>query len=200
MSHPGASLELRQLRRAELILGQRLPSHVYDRNGRILIRRGLILKPEHLALIDERDDWDVFTDPSWPDAAARSDESWAPPDELMQMLKRRMRMRRDRGNFRRQPRYLCRVRVTVLLQEKWKSGIQWRELKVTTCDVGPGGFSFVCDRYVHLGTIVFPRFESLPNRPVMKGIVRNCTYVEGRDHRVGVQFLKLQAGELPRRI
>lgn len=104
------------------------------------------------------------------------------------MLRRRGEGRRP-GPIRRRARYRCRVRVELTLIEP--SGVfeSRRTATVTTCDVSVDGFSFLWDGFVHPGTAVQARFGSLPNHPVLTAVVRYCTHVEGRRHRVGVEFV-----------
>ena len=114
---------------------------------------------------------------------------WQPsPEELVHMLRRRGEGRRP-GPIRRRARYRCRVRVELTLIER--SGVldSRRTATVITCDVSVDGFSFLWDGFVHPGSTVQARFESLPNHPVLTAVVRYCTHVEGRRHRVGVEFV-----------
>jgi hypothetical protein len=187
---------LRRLRRRELVRGAPLPGHVRDRSGRILIRKGQRLSDEHLEVIIEREAWDVYADAEWPPPSySGQHDLWVPtPAELLQALKRRWQSRGEGGRVRRHARYEWRGQVKLILQATGAS--QRQEMAVTTCDLSSQGFSFICDRYVHPDTVVYPHFDSLPSRPVMKGVVRNCVHLEGRQHRVGVQFVNLEPGEI----
>lgn len=65
-----------------------------------------------------------------------------------------------------------------------------RELDVLACDLSRGGFSFVHPSYVHPGSLVCAQFTSLPDRPRISGIVRNCVHLHARLHRIGVEFTR----------
>lgn len=125
-----------------------------------------------------------------PRNAAPSDGvPWQPsPAELLHVLRRRGQGRRT-GPVRRRARYRCRVRVEVTLIEQTSVGSSSRAATVTTGDVSVDGFSFLWDGFVHPGTAVQARFGSLPDHPVLTAVVRSCTHVEGRRHRVGVEFV-----------
>jgi hypothetical protein len=199
MGDTGPVAGLRRLRRRELVRGTPLPGHVRDRSGRILIRKGQRLSDQHLELIIDREAWDVYADADWP-PPGRSGQGdlWVPtPAELLEALKRRRPPRGESNRVRRHTRYQWRGQLRLMLQVTGTS--QRQEVVVTTCDLSSQGFSFICDRFVYPDTVVYPHFDSLPSRPVMKGVVRNCVHLEGRQHRVGVQFVNLEPGEiLPR--
>jgi len=109
------------------------------------------------------------------------------PDEVFSELFKRF----DRGqgvpNGRRFERYPWIIDLTMWLEEP--SGAT-RTLDVTTHDLSRGGFSFVYRQFLHAGTKIRARFNILPNRPTVAGLVRNCNWVGGHHHRVGVEFAR----------
>jgi hypothetical protein len=188
---------LRQLDPKELVLGRVLPGNVRDDAGRVLIPQGQVLSPEHLQLLEERGSPALYAGPDWnqPPPAAEPTKQSVTPEELLQSLKRRHGLHSRQEQGRRHPRYpwRCELRVTI---EECSDGLpQRREVTVETCDVSAGGFGFITRQFLHIGTIVFACFESLPNQPVMKGIVRYCHHLEVRRHRVGVEFVPLDPDE-----
>ncbi len=200
MADRGVIPGLRRLKGDDLIIGGVLRGHLRDRTGRILIRRGQRLSEDHVRLLAERETRGVYGGSDWPPAEdSDGTRATASPEELMFALNRRFRSRQDTGRVRRYARHPWRMRLKITLQENCDGVVYRLELMVTTCDVSANGFSFICKRFVHPAVILYSRFDTLPNRPVVKGIVRNCVYLESRDHRVGVEFLEPDPGErLPR--
>lgn len=187
---------LRLLARDELMLGQVLPGHLCDQTGRILIRRGERLTARHLQMLDNREQRDLYVGRDWPSANGREAATHVvTPAELVEALKRRNRSRGQHSRGRRHARHEWRTRLHVTVQECSKGMFRRREIEVTTCDLSASGFAFVSQQFIHPGTILYPRFEALPNRPTLKAVVRNCVYVTGREHRVGAEFVHLDPGE-----
>ena len=102
---------------------------------------------------------------------------------------------KTRGESGLAPRRHVRKRWTVELQVRIEETVELRktsrELRVTTQDLSRGGFSFLCRHFVHAGSHVWARITSLPGKPVLMGIVANCSYAGAGKHRVGVQLLGL---------
>jgi len=92
------------------------------------------------------------------------------------------------GENRQHERKAWCVPLTVLFKEKVLEGVIERPAEVTTHDISRGGFSFVYDQYVHLGTKIHVRFDTLPSTPRVSGIVRNAIHLHGKRHRIGVKF------------
>ncbi len=135
---------------------------------------------------DGRQTLDELGQPDQPGTAGRS--SWTPtPGELIEVLRRRRESRRDALRVRRHQRQVWRVHLSLMMLAGGEAALEG------TCDLSAQGFSFLYDGFVYPGTIVYTRFESLPGRPLMKGIVRHCTHVDGRRHRVGVEFVPRDA-------
>jgi hypothetical protein len=200
MTDGSVTMDLRRLTRDELVLGERLPGHVRDRSGRVLIRRGQVLLPKHMDLLSEREAWKVFAGPDWPTLPRPPRRTRTPsPEELMHALKRQRFTRKDKNRVRRHTRHRCRMQAKLMVAENKNTGSQRVQMEITTCDVGLGGLSFICDRFLYTGSVVYLRLQALANQPVMKGVIRNCTYIDGREHRVGVEFVELGPGEeIPR--
>jgi len=199
MANRSRAEELRRLEPSELVVGQVLRGHVRDAAGRILIPKGQVMSHEHLQHLAERgsqalyvaSDWEV-KEPAVPHAVQP-----VAPAELLEALKRKHGIRARETHGRRQRRYPWRCQLRVSIQECSDGVVQRRELMVETCDLSGGGFAFISKHFVHIGTVVYPRFECLPGRPVLKGIVRYCHHLEARCHRVGVEFVPLDPGEKP---
>jgi len=145
--------------------------------------------------MSERDGRQVASEHGRPcPAKSGSPSSWTPTaSELIEVLRRRHESRQDAPRVRRHQRQVWRARLSLTMLAGGALELQGRPVKVSTCDLSAQGFSFLYDAFVYPGTIVYTRFESLPGRPLMKGIVRHCTHVEGRRHRVGVEFVPLDA-------
>ena len=187
---------LRRLDPEELVLGSVLPGHVRDQSGRILIRRGRRLSEEHLEQLQKRAVGAVYAGPDW-----ETPEPPDPPtpvisaDELTAILRRR-NPPHDDSRARRHRRHPWRVQLRLTIQECSQGVVERRDVVVATCDISAGGFAFVSQLYIHPGTLVYARVRSLPNRPVLKGVVRNCVHLEAREHRVGVEFVPPEEGEM----
>jgi len=186
---------LQRLDIGRLVVGQALIGDVRDQKGEIVIGRGEELTPEHIDLLKKRASSGVYVGADWQPgrATAAVPVVTASPEELMLALRRRHACRTRSTPVRRYLRHEWRVRLRMMIQGA--QGLGSRLVEVTTCDVATHGFSFLVEGYLHPGTIVYPRFESLPNRPVMKAVVRNCAHSGARQHRVGVEFRKLELDE-----
>jgi len=188
---------LRPLAPEELVCDRTLPGHLRDQSGRILLRSGQRLTGQQLRRLAERGVWNVYVGSDWP-CAQRAGESGAPiatAEEAMRALLRQRSLRSDQNRHRRHRRHRWVVELTLTLEERTRVGIRRRDLHVWTRDLSSGGFAFDCKHFVHPGSIVYVRLENLPDRPAMKGLVRNCAHLGDRRHRVGVEFTKLEPGE-----
>jgi len=118
--------------------------------------------------------WDSQSDPASPDPAAILEAVFF----------------RDRGlpasNERRHERRPWVARISLFIRKSRESNPS--EIHVRTCDLSRGGFSFVHSQFLHTNTVVCARFEQLPDRPAVIGVVKNCVYVGGGRHRIGVRF------------
>ncbi len=182
---------LRFLSWTELVIGRRLPGHIRNSAGKILLRRGNVLMPEQLESLRQREEWAVYGGPDWPPRGAGSQENEPDPAEVIQALrlrrgpKKRLRVRTGR-------RHPWCIPLTLEIEEVRPGGTRRRHVEVTTHDICTGGFAFIFNQFVHPETIVRARFESLPTRPYLTGVVRNCVHLSGTQHRVGVEFVDAQ--------
>jgi hypothetical protein len=169
---------LRRIYRDELPVGTVLPGHLRDRQGRILLRAGKRIELEHLTLLDERVDFAIFAADDWPTATPPSKDDAADPSDVLEALRLR-RSSPGKARPRRHRRRACTVPVRLLIEERTALGSRQREADVTTCDISVAGFAFIFHQYMHPGTAVRATFASLPDRPHLTAIVRNCTHPGG---------------------
>ena len=188
---------LRQLDPSELVVGTVLPGAIRDDAGRVLIRAGQTLSAAHLQQVQERAGGAAYAGPDWGTPGEVEDAVASPPgpEELVHALQRRHQSGVTAGRARQQARHEWRVPMRLIIEECGKGFLHRREIAVKTCDLSARGFAFISQQYIHVGTVIYARFITLPTRPVLKGIARNCTYLDGRRHRVGVEFLPLSPGE-----
>jgi hypothetical protein len=181
----------RQLDRGEIWLGTPLPGPICNQRGRILVRGGQILAAK------ERDGLpkELWVGPEWPQTPPSPPPCEPDPgplrpghevvDELLQ--RRGVSPGPDKRGC---ARHAYRVLFRVVLQERHGGALKERAIQVVTNDISRTGFSFFYRNYVAVGTSLWARFDDLPNRPTVLGVVRNCFLVAGRKHRIGVQFLE----------
>ncbi len=185
------ALNLRQLDASTLATDQPLRQPVYDVGGHILARPGERLSAQQCQRLAERGAYildEALTD------AGRVELRKIPPEELMQILSRQQPLTGGHVHPRQHERHAWRVQRRLILVECGRMGRRL-DLDVVTEDISKGGFAFVCQQYVPPGTIVFLGLEVMAPSAIVKGIVRNCVHVQGRKHRVGVQFVRLRPGE-----
>ncbi len=108
-------------------------------------------------------------------------------EEVLAALRERYRDAGGSDN-RRHERYAWTVPLSLTIEETGDSGVDSREVVVTTHDISLGGFAFIARSYVHPGSVISARFDTLPGKPRLVGVVRNCIHLSGALHRVGVQF------------
>lgn len=89
-----------------------------------------------------------------------------------------------KSDKRRFPRKPWVVELAVLLHEEAGP----RSISVFTQDLSQGGMSFVYEQFLYAGSEVLVRVDSLPDRPVLFGVVSSCVHLSGMLHRVGVRF------------
>lgn len=104
---------------------------------------------------------------------------------------------RQGKRLRRHERREWQVPLVLLVEESSCGEAARVEIRVTTRDISAGGFGFVCQRYLHPGTVLHARLAMLAGQPIMKAVVRNCVHVSGRAHRVGAEFVYVGPGALP---
>ena len=110
------------------------------------------------------------------------------PDEIYDGLFDLYEPKSGLANRRQCERKPWTTNLTVWLEEMSEQQTARRELEVTTHDISRGGVCFVHGQYLEPGTLVRLRFDSLPDRPIVTGVVATCIYVGGKQHRVGVRF------------
>jgi hypothetical protein len=184
--------QLRPLHLNALVLGQVLPGHVRNDAGQILVRKGEVFSAAHLQSLGSGGNQAVYVGPDW-------DQQKSIPEvdlrELLESQKRTRGVRLGQARARRYPRHPWQCQLPMIIQDRSRGPAERHEVVVETCDISEGGFGFISQRFIHPGTIVYARFDSLPERPVKKGIVRHCAHLEGRRHQVGVEFIALGANE-----
>jgi|GEM_PF-3172432 len=126
---------------------------------------------------DQIEDQDAF-----PVENATSDEVF---DAVYVRLGRDQRVPDQRVFDRRQ----WVTNLTIWVESELNTESNPRPLRVTTQDISRGGFSFISKRFLFPGATIRTRFDVLPQRPVIRGVVRNCSHVGAGQHRVGVQFI-----------
>jgi hypothetical protein len=114
----------------------------------------------------------------------------ATPDQVYEALYKRDDREDPVRNQRRHPRNEWIARLTIWVKDCHDTWDTPRELKVMTRDLSRGGFSFIYDQFLHEGTVIRTQFDPLPDRPILIGVVANCRHLNGRQHRVGVQFVE----------
>ena len=182
--------EIEQLRRIDcsaLEVGRRLPGHLRDHCGKVLIPAGRVLTAIDLAKLEASAPHGPFAGPEWVDPPVAPGpagaEALATPDKQGSSPGGR--------DLRQHERHVWAAWLTVELEETTDLGVRRWMIRVITCDVSIGGFAFTYHRYVHPGTRVRAHFDALPGKPKTVGIVRHCTHTGGARYRVGVQFLDM---------
>jgi hypothetical protein len=104
---------------------------------------------------------------------------------LIELL-RRQPVGKNASRLRQHERIRCAVPSTVWL-EGADSALS-SPLKVITEDVSAGGFAFVCDTYLAVGTPINIQFGAVEGPP-LRAVVRHCTSIDGTRHRVGARLL-----------
>jgi hypothetical protein len=192
----GMQVQLRKLELSELRLGRELPGHLRDREGNVIVEAGLRLTEARLRILAKCTNLDVHVGPDWPiGGRLTADEEEVSPEEIKGFLQRQVGTRDDLGHMRGNERRTWNAEITVILRVSEGHEETDHELRVTTRDISKGGFSFVADRYIHAGTCLFAQIGGAENQSIIKGIVRNCQYIEGRQHRIGVEFSRRNPGE-----
>jgi len=164
-----------------------LAGNLRDQAGRILVRAGRVLDDVLLARLGERSDFGVYAGADWPDAPAEREEAGSDAAEMAAVLRRLGRQRglmRVRRHVRQPWRTMARAELEELGAHVWGA----RQVDVVTEDIAATGFAFECGSYVHPGTRVRLRLNATMRTRELAGVVRYCTHVAGRRHRVGVEL------------
>ncbi len=104
---------------------------------------------------------------------------------LIEVL-RRQPPPRGGSRLRQHERIRCAVPSTVFIDTP---GTTAPPLKVITDDVSAGGFAFVCERHLAIGTPIRIQFGALESPP-LQAVVRHCTSIDGVRHRVGARLIE----------
>ena len=188
---PLAKSDLRRIEPHELVAGRPLPGDLRDAQGNIILPAGRILQPPHLQDLEGPVITDLYAGPDWDGDTGRTCDS---PAAVVDEIFHRFGEKTPTTNQRAQQRHAWSVPLTVVIEEGGKHGTIRREIEVTTADISRRGFAFYYRQYISLNTRVRAQFDSLPNRPRVAGVVRNCRLTRGTQHRIGVQFV--QSGKL----
>ncbi|MBI3833282.1 MAG: PilZ domain-containing protein [Planctomycetes bacterium] len=109
----------------------------------------------------------------------------ASPQRVIELLTKRFGEKRDAPNQRSSERHPWVVDISLVIEDPHGKP---RTLDVVTHDISEGGFSFMYQQFIHVGTRIITHFGSIPGHPSLVGVVRNCVYVGSMYHRIGVQF------------
>ncbi len=113
----------------------------------------------------------------------------ASPQAVIQALAKQRGKTAVTAERRRQARHAWDVNLTLDIEENLSQAVSRRTINVVTTDLSTGGFAFLHRQYIHPGSVIRARFDALPRRPVLAGVVRSCIKTQGIDHRIGVEFV-----------
>lgn len=194
MASTNASQNLRMLAHDELIVGVMLPGDIRNRNGHTLIAGQQVLTADHLAALEKSGQVLLFAGDDWPapepEPPAAEEDLQDEPD-LMDALRQRCG-KPTSSSPRRHERHDWAVLLKLSIEEKSEEGTRRRDLTVTTCDLSASGLAFYHRHYLHPGSIIHTRFDSLPGKPCVKAVVRHCTHLEANKHRIGAEILAVR--------
>ena len=170
---------LREIKPGELVAGERLEDDLCDYTGRPLLHAGHRMTVEDLRRLPRR----VYV------AGRANDPPCETAAEIVGQVFSRLGQNQTATNQRRRERRRWVVPLTIEIEQRGASDLIRSQAKVTTQDISQGGFSFAHRQFVAIGSIVRVRFDILPTKPLLHGVVRNCVLVEGMRHRIGVEFV-----------
>ncbi len=169
----------------DLEVGQVLPGHLRDRDGRIIIPAGAVLTEEDIAGLKDRS---LFVGQDWLDNRARMRAAQAAAREGEPAGSYHLPFDLPTGaELRQQQRHVWNTVLNLEITDA--DGSSRRTMSVRTLNLSSGGFAFLMRQFVHPGSRVLAEFKALPGKPVVEAIVRSCTPLGGMEHRVGVQFI-----------
>jgi hypothetical protein len=129
-----------------------------------------------------------FSAPGGKDPAPMPDGSLSQPDAtpkaILQALEAQNAL--STADARAHARHFWCVPATLEIQSSRTAPV--RQTRVATNNISEGGFAFIIDARLAVGTIVRTTFETLPDKPRINGVVRSCVYLCGTQHRIGVEF------------
>lgn len=99
--------------------------------------------------------------------------------------------RQDHGVPRRRERHGWSANIEVEIDPSMVGGGRAITATVATIDLSPAGVAFRYHTYLQTGTLVHMTLP-LPGEPRVLGVVRNCIHMKGKQHRVGVKFLRIE--------
>ncbi len=173
---------------SSLSLGKVLPGNLYDEKAKLLIPKGTRLVQANLDCLNSAE---LHVGEDWPREGDSSHNANA-HEILSQLAQAYKQPAKKSVNQRQHTRHQWKVVLTVELHETNGGNTSRQELEVTTQDIAVGGFSFIYKRYINPGSLSYARFETLPNKPCLKAEVKNCVNLGGFQHRIGMQFLKVE--------
>lgn len=197
----GATSELHRIDESQLALGCALRGDVCDIHGRVLLKAGQLLEKAALDAARRHAPAGLYGGNEWAgffvedDGGMSDDYAQEPvnrPAQIMRQLSEQQRPGKGHRE-RRHERRAWAVPLTVRLEERCGDSVRTRDIEVTSHNISAGGFAFVYNQYVYEGTIVRVQFDTLPRKPKLTGVVRNCILLGGRQHRVGVQFTEAES-------
>jgi len=200
------STRLRRLLRTELAVGQKLDEPILDIDGRVLFPTGRELTQADLDNVNRRGGY--VREAVAPDEPTESSEAEQQPADgnlkqdkelkkkastIMTELSKQHVKGDTKGHERRKhARKNWQTVIKLILNEDTTSlTSQGREIEVTTQDISVGGFGFLYSRYLYPDTEVIAKFDCLPGKPMLRGVICDCHLIGGMQHRVGVRFTKV---------
>ena len=187
-------MDLTPIEKASLTVGMRLRANVHDQSGRLLLTADTVLGPNHLNLLKRFPGDELFVCSDWKEPESEfGDDKQSTPAAVIKQLAEIQRKRQSDCQFieRKHERKSWNAVITLVIEEMVEKELaRHREIEVTTLDISAGGYAFMFKEFVNPGTVVRARFEGLPNKPILVGVVRNCVDVDATQHRVGVQFMQ----------
>jgi hypothetical protein len=175
-----------------LVVGRQLEGNVLDAGGRILIPAGAKLTSAHLQQLGSKLVTGLYGGSDWGDTIGPPLVS---PDEPVGELIRPQEPGQPTKRQRTHQRHKWDVPLTLFVHEGTGKRVICRKIRVIAVDLSRSGFAFIYGQYIAVNTHVQARFDRLPNKPRIEGVVRNCRLISGLGHRIGVQFV--QTSELP---
>ncbi len=181
--HPN---NVRRISKSDIPINQPLPGPLLDKSGRVLVTANKCLAKNDIVQLYERVRDRVFvSDVDWPieipDAQQESKPKPQTPEDLIASLER---VSQGKISNRKHERKSWVTHSTIQLQGPRDK----RTLKVTTCDISRGGFSFILESYIAIGTPLEATFMVGTEETILLGVVRNCKIVHAPRHHIGVQF------------
>lgn len=170
-----------------LVEGEAALSDVFTSGGRKVLAAGATLDKDAIAWVRRLCGKSFVAPVPWPMPTPKTKAPPAKTDAAFDSIRKGYAKRE--GGDRQHDRSPWCASARVTLREP---GAGVRTLTVTTCDVSRGGFAFLAEAFVHVGTEVEAVLENRPET-VLRGVVRSCAHVEGVRHRVGVQFSEKRA-------